>query len=140
MEYQEDPKQVRGQLLKNRLEWFKKEFGDNVTLFSLNSNVGQREAKRLYKNFDSFLEEVESYCYNGSTQEPFCILTEAIHYFNIALQILPALSGKAGKFLDFLEKLLGGGGPPWRDDWISYSLQFGLPSGISLSLHFNEQA
>ena len=138
MRYQEDPEQVRGQVLKSRIEWFKKEFGDNVTLFSLSSNVDQKEAITLYENFDSFLAAVEDYCSSETTQEPLCILTEAIHYFNIALQILPALSGKAGKFLDFLEKLLGGGGPPWRHDWISYSLQFGLPSGISLSLHFNE--
>lgn len=128
------------ELLTEKLEKFKKSYGDSATLFSLESSLTQDDAVDLYKRFDDFLLSSKKRASLVSGFELVNVITEVIHYFNVALDLLPALSCKSGDLSSFVKKSLelgmGGGGGQWS----SYSLQFGLPAGVSLALHFDTDA
>ncbi|EPO2895639.1 hypothetical protein ACT7TM_004626, partial [Vibrio parahaemolyticus] len=112
------------------------EYGDNVCLFSMKSAVEREDAIHLYENFDDFLIECKDVLGESQHTDVMNVLYEVIHYFNLALDLLPSLSQKSGSFVEvistFLKDLKG------PSSWNSYSIQFGLPAGVSLALHFSE--
>ncbi|WP_340079967.1 hypothetical protein [Vibrio parahaemolyticus] len=147
------------QFVKDKLEFFKNEYGDNVCLFSMKSAVEREDAIHLYENFDDFLIEckdvlgesqhtdVMNVLYEvihyfqdvlGESQhtDVMNVLYEVIHYFNLALDLLPSLSQKSGSFVEVISTFLKD--PKGPSSWNSYSIQFGLPAGVSLALHFSE--
>ncbi|WP_047724038.1 hypothetical protein [Vibrio parahaemolyticus] len=106
------------QFVKDKLEFFKNEYGDNVCLFSMKSAVER----------DVLGESQHTDVMN--------VLYEVIHYFNLALDLLPSLSQKSGSFVEVISTFLKD--PKGPSSWNSYSIQFGLPAGVSLALHFSE--
>ncbi len=106
------------QFVKDKLEFFKNEYGDNVCLFSMKSAVEK----------DVLGESQHTDVMN--------VLYEVIHYFNLALDLLPSLSQKSGSFVEVISTFLKD--PKGPSSWNSYSIQFGLPAGVSLALHFSE--
>ena len=125
------------QMMREKLDEFQVAYGNNVSLFSLESSVTKDQAIKLYENFDTFISRSASRLKSAHKSEILNIITEIIHYFNVALQLFPSLSSKSGDFLKFIEQgiRIGGDGGGWH----SYSLQFGLPAGVSLALHFDSK-
>jgi len=134
-----EPQKNTLELMAENLKKIKSGYDQRATLFSLEASMTKEEAVSLYQGFDSFLDQRMTAIKAAESTHIVSIITELMHYFNIALELLPALSQKAGDITNFIEKALdiylGGGGGNWQ----SYSLQFGLPAGVSLSLHFETQ-
>ncbi|EGR1216651.1 hypothetical protein ICR44_004676, partial [Vibrio parahaemolyticus] len=124
------------QFVKDKLEFFKNEYGDNVCLFSMKSAVEREDAIHLYENFDDFLIECKDVLGESQHTDVMNVLYEVIHYFNLALDLLPSLSQKSGSFVEVISTFLKD--PKGPSSWNSYSIQFGLPAGVSLALHFSE--
>ncbi|EQB4364723.1 hypothetical protein ACYJ3O_004505 [Vibrio parahaemolyticus] len=138
MEFEYEPeKQPSLDALVDKIEFFKNEFGDNVALFSLRSAFTVSDALDLYNNFDQFVKDCEyqlSLAVDSSSA--MNLINEIIHYFNIALDLLPALAGKTGDLINFLHGFFDNGGGGFFRGWTSYSIQFGMPGGISIAFNF----
>ncbi len=107
----------------------------NIFQFSRESSITNDDAIRLYENFDSFISKNTLRIQSAQKSDVINIITELTHYFNMALQLLPSLSEKSGDFLKFLELGVGIGGG--EGGWQGFTIQFGFPSGVSFSLHFD---
>jgi hypothetical protein len=129
----QESKRSQLKIFKDKLDFFKKEYGDTATLFSLESSVDRKEAVDLYKNFDNFLSACKEQLDSTEVSNILNVIHEIIYYFNVAIDLLPSLSGKSGDLINMLHSFIGGGG---GTGCTSYTIQFGLPAGISIAFSY----
>jgi flagellin-specific chaperone FliS len=146
-EYEKNEKTIFYDEASKKGDFFKPEHENNVVLISLTAVLDKSDAVKLYENFDQFIKDCEvQLSYATTSKNPTTmtgvmnLVNEIISYFDIAIKLLPALSGKSGQLIEFLNNFFGGGGGgELLFDWTSYSIQFGMPTGISIAFSFSNE-
>lgn len=139
-QWQFDPKNVDP--FSEKFKFFKSISDEDLSLLSENGSITEADARELFDKFDVFINESKIIISDIVKQKNeaafFGKIGEILTFFNYAATVFKPLAKRIGTLVTFLKSFLDGGGPPGTPfSYVSYSIQFGFPSLVSISFNFN---